>query len=271
MSTEQKKEFSQKLGQRIKALRESFGFSQEDLADRVGLHRVALTQIENARREVSAQELVALSDAFNLSTDVMLDLRKEIEVILKGKETPKKSESQNMRISVPQSKIDKFKEVLLYILNQVGSKPNVGETVLYKLLYFIDFNFYEKYEDQLIGATYIKNKFGPTPVEFAKIVKKMADAGEITVVKASRAGFDQRKYLPNREPDLSTLKAHEIKLIDEVIERLSSMGARQISEYSHGDIPWITTEEQMPIEYESVFYRTPQYSVRDYGDAEGNI
>lgn len=272
MSTAQKNEFRQKLGQRIKVLRESFGFSQEELADRLSLHRVALTQIENAQREVGAEELVALADAFNISTDVLLDLRKEIEVILnENKEAPKKAESQDMRISVPQSKIDKFREVLLYILNQVGSRPNVGETVIYKLLYFMDFDFYEKYEEQLIGATYIKNKYGPTPVEFAKIVKKMTDTGEITPVKALRSGFDQRKYLPNREPDLSKLKAHEIKLIDEVIERLSNMGARQISEYSHGDIPWITTEEQKPIEYESVFYRTPQYSVRDYGEAEGNI
>ena len=43
-------------------------------------------------------------------------------------------------------------------------------TVLYKLLYFIDFDYYEKFEEQLVGATYIKNHFGPTPVEFKKIV-----------------------------------------------------------------------------------------------------
>ena len=271
MGKEKKSDFQKGLGLRIKALREARGLSQEELADEVGLHRVALTQIENAQREVSAQELVALSEAFGVSADILLDLRKEVEVILKEKQAAKKTEPQEIRISVPQSKIDKFKEVLLYILNQVGSKPNVGETVIYKLLYFIDFDFYEKYEDQLIGATYIKNKFGPTPIEFAKIVTKMVEAGEITAVKALRSGFDQRKYLPNREPDLSKLKANEIKLIDEVIERLANMGARQISEYSHGDILWITTEEQQPIEYESVFYRTPQYSVRDYGDAEGNI
>jgi len=30
-------------------------------------------------------------------------------------------------------------------------------TVLYKILYFIDFDYYEKYEEQLMGALYIKN------------------------------------------------------------------------------------------------------------------
>ena len=61
----------------------------------------------------------------------------------------------------------------MYVLSKVGSKPNVGESVLYKLLYFIDFNYYEKYEEQLIGATYIKNHYGPTPIEFVKIVEDM--------------------------------------------------------------------------------------------------
>lgn len=271
MEKDKKSEFQKNLGRRIKALREACELSQEELAKHVGLHRVALTQIENAQREINAEELVRFSRVFQISTDILLDLQKDIEVILEEKKAGKNKQVPEMRISVPEIKVDKFKEVLLYILNHVGSRPNVGETVIWKLLYFVDFDFYEKYEEHLIGATYIKNKFGPTPIESAKILNKMIETGEITTVKSQRAGFDQKKYIPNREPDLSKLKAHEIKLIDEVLARLSHMGARQISEYSHGDIPWVTTEEQVPIDYESVFYRTPQYSVRDYGDSEGTI
>ena len=268
MHNDKKSKFQTNLGQRIKALRETNGWSQEELADQLGIHRVALTQIENAQREVSAEELAAFSKAFEISADILLDLKKDIQVILEEEKKGKKKPVQEMRISVPELKVDKFKEVLLYILNRVGSRPNVGETVIWKLLYFIDFDFYERYEEHLIGATYIKNIYGPTPVESAKILSKMIAAGEIAAVKSQRSGFDQKKYIPNREPDLSKLGAHEIKLIDEVLERLSNMGARQISEYSHGDIPWVTAEEQTRIDYESVFYRTPQYSVRDYGDAD---
>ena len=271
MEKKARSDFQRSLGLRIKALREHHGWSQEELADELGVHRVALTQIENAQREVSAEELAELSKAFEISADILLDLKKDIEVILQEGKSDKKKQVPEMRISVPELKVDKFREVLLYILNRVGSRPNVGETVIWKLLYFIDFDFYERYEEHLIGATYIKNKFGPTPVESAKIVSKMLESGEIIAVKTQRSGFDQKRYIANREPDLSKLKANEIKLIDEVLERLSHMGARQISEYSHGDIPWVTTEEQARIDYESVFYRTPQYSVRDYGDAEGTF
>jgi len=69
-----------------------------------------------------------------------------------------------------------------------------------------------------------------------------------------------------RKPDLTELKASEVELIDEVLCRLSGMNATQISDYSHNDVPWLTTEGGKIIEYEAVFYRTPPYSVREYSE-----
>ena len=171
-----------------------------------------------------------------------------------------------IRINVPAKNLEKFKEILLYILAKVGSKPNIGETVIYKLLYFIDFDYYEKYEEQLIGATYIKNKHGPTPIEFKKIVDKMIKDKEIEKIKSTYFSFPQTKYFPLRKPDLSELKANEMELIEQVLCKLSDMNAIQISEYSRNDVPWLTTENEKEIEYESVFYRTAPYSVREYRD-----
>jgi len=133
-----------KIGNRIKEIREKEGLSQEDLAKRMNISRVAVSQIENGKRRICTEELIALSRVFNVSTDILLDLEKDIEVIFEKRETKKPGEKQEIRISVPQKNIEKFKEVLLYILGEVGSKPNIGQTVLYKLLYFIDFNYYEK-------------------------------------------------------------------------------------------------------------------------------
>lgn len=257
--------FYKAFGGRIKRLRETAGLSQKDLSGSLGINRVSLSQIESGERKISAEELIKLSNIFNVSTDVLLNLDRDIKVVLTDrKERPPRKEE--IRINVPQKNLDKFKEVLLYILNKVGSKPNVGETVIYKLLYFIDFNFYEKYEDQLIGATYQKNHHGPTPIEFTKIVDEMMDGNDLTKVTGKYFKYPQTKYLPLRPPELSKLKAHEIKLIDETLDHLSDMNAAQISEYSHNDVPWLTTEDQGIIEYESVFYRTPAYSVRNYGE-----
>lgn len=257
-----------KIGKRIRELREMLGLSQQDLARRLGTSRPAISQIENGERKVSADELITLSAILNISVENLMDLKKEPEVVLQEREEKGKEPKHQVRINVPRKNIEKFKETLLYILNKVGSKPNIGETVIYKLLYFIDFDFYEKYEEQLMGATYIKNHFGPTPIEFKKIIESMAKEGSIVRVKSEYFNFPQTKYLPLRKPELSHLKAHELELIDEVLNRLSDMNASQISDYSHNDVPWLTTKEGEIIEYETVFYRTPPYSVRDYG---GNI
>lgn len=251
------------LGKRIKILREGLRISQEDLAQKLEIDRAALSLIENDKRALRADELVLLSKALDISIDELLDVQSSTEIILEKAHQPKEKK-EDLRISVPAKNLKKFKEVLLYLLGKVGAKPNVGETVLYKLLYFIDFNYYEKYEEQLIGATYIKNHHGPTPIEFQAIIKDMIDHKEIEVVKSKYFQHQQTKYLPHREPDLSVFTANEIKLIDQVLEKLSSMNATTISEYSHQDVPWIVTPERKKIDYESVFYRTPAYSVRDY-------
>ncbi len=258
--------FYRKLSKKIKCIREKLGLSQDLVAEGLGISRVAVSKIENGERKVKADEIAKLSKIFDVQADVLLDLDKDIEVILEKEIKQKPKKKVGIRINVPQKDLKKFKEVLLYILNKIGSKPNIGETVIYKLLYFIDFNYYEKYEEQLIGATYIKNNYGPTPKEFIKIIEDMKCKKEIVEVKEKYFQYPQRKYLPLRNPDLSVLKANELKMIDEVLDRLSNMNASQISEYSHKDVPWLTAEDGGIIEYESVFYRTPEYSVRSYNE-----
>jgi len=254
-----------KIGKRIKELRESTGVSQQKLAELLKLSRPTITQIEKGERKISADELIKLSDIFNISVESLLDLEKQPEVVLRESKKAKKTKPQ-IRINVPQKNLEKFKEVFLYILNKVGSKPNIGETVIYKLLYFIDFDYYEKYEEQLIGATYIKNRYGPTPMELKKIADQMIEDEEIMKVKSNYFEYPQTKYLPLRKANLSKFKASEIEVIDNILNRLSDMNANEISNYSHNDVPWLTTEDGKIIEYESVFYRTPPYSVREYNE-----
>lgn len=261
-------DFNKSLGGKIKKIRIHLDLSQERIAQMLEISRVAISQIENGERKISAEEIVRLSKILNMSSDILLDIEKDIEINLDLRTETDSNIKQEVRINVPQKYLNKFVEVLLYILKRIGAKPNVGETVLYKLLYFIDFNFYEKYEEQLLGATYIKNNYGPTPKEFGKIVKKMEREKKLIKIEAKFFQYPQQKYIPLIEPDLSILKAHELKMIDDVLKKLSDMNAAQISEYSHNDVPWLTTDEGDVIDYESVFYRTAPYSMRTYRDQD---
>ena len=252
------------IGQRITELRKMKGLSQEDLAKRIKISRPSLAQIELGNRSVSVIVLHILSAILGFSLDDFVSNDFNVhEVESKTGEIIKKPEE---RISVPTLQINKFKNVLLYILEKCAGKPNVGETVLYKLLYFSDFNYYELYEEHLTGAKYRKLHFGPVPQKFDAIIGQMMDKGILKRIKTEYHGYPQTRYLPLMKADLTQLKASEKDIIDRVIEQLSDWSAAAISDYSHNDMPWLASKEGEEINYELAFYRDAPFSVRNYGD-----
>ncbi|MCF6148228.1 MAG: DUF4065 domain-containing protein [Candidatus Kuenenia sp.] len=250
----------------IQRMRKKHNLTQEYLASKIGVSRPTYIQIEHGEKDLTISAAKVLADIFGISfEDFLAGKEPKHEVVLEKTNTGKKADP-GLHIRVTRKNLDKFKQVLLYILENVGGKPNVGETVIHKLLYFIDFDYYEKYEENLMGATYIKNHHGPTSVELGAILKDMQKNGEIEAVKSKYFNHLQKKYLPVKRADLSTLSAQEIAHIDEVLARLSDKNAKEIENYSHEDIPWKVAKEGQPLSYESVFYRDEHYSVRNYDD-----
>ncbi len=255
------------LSKFIQQLRKKNNLTQNFLASKINMSRPTYMQIEQGKRDLTITETEKLAFIFGISFE---DFRRakdsSITAEIKKEKMKSKAKKQEIRISVPQKNLEKFKEVLLYILSKVGGKSNVGEAVIYKLFYFIDFDFYEKFEEQLVGATYIKNHYGPTPVEFKIVVDDMIQGGEVVKVKEKYFNYPQRKYLAVRRPNLDVLSGREIEHIDDVLARLSDKNAKEMENYSHEDIPWKTAEDGKPLSYESVFYRDKHYSVRNYED-----
>ena len=254
-----------KIGQRISELRKNKGLSQEDLAKSVNLSRPSLAQIELGNRGIDIFELRDLSLILGFSLDEIISkdylVAEEVEEKTNGI-----SKKIVERISVPTLQVNKFKNVLLYILEKCSGKPNVGETVLYKLLYFSDFNYYEIYEEHLTGAKYRKLPYGPVPQRFDSLITQMMEREMIQRIKTLYYEKKQIRYLPLVKADLTELKASEKEVIDNVIEQMSDWSASAISSYSHKDMPWLATKEGGEIEYELAFYREAPFSVRNYGE-----
>jgi len=253
------------IGQRIAELRKNKGLSQEDLSKSVKISRPSLTQIENGNRNVDIMEFQRLSIVLGFSLDEFMS--KDFTVVQDVVSiTEKKSKKIEERISVPTLQVNKFKNVLLYILERCAGKPNVGETVLYKLLYFSDFNYYELYEEHLTGAKYRKLPYGPVPQKMDAIINQMIDKGQLQRVKTEYHGYSQTRYLPLEKPNLTELRASEKEIIDRVIEQMSDWSASAISNYSHKDMPWLASKEGEEINYELAFYRDSPFSIRNYGN-----
>ncbi len=261
-----KTKLSQKqIGQRITELRKIKGLSQEDLARSINVSRSSLAQIELGNRSVNILELQQLSMELGFSLDDFMSKDFEIRQEING-ENEQSTNIIEERIAVPVLKVDKFKNVLLYILEKCAGKPNVGETILYKLLYFSDFNYYELYEEHLTGAKYRKLPYGPVPQKLNVIINQMIEGGTLKRVKTEYHGFPQTRYLPLEKADLKELKASETKILDRVIEQMSDWSAAAISNYSHKDLPWLASKEGEEINYELAFYRDAPFSVRNYGN-----
>ena len=96
----------------------------------------------------------------------------------------------------------------------------------------------------------------------------MIESQEIEKIKSNYFKYPQIKYLPHITPDLNVLTGQEKKHIDWELSRFESFSAKDLSELSHRDVPWISSEEGKTIEYESVFYRTKDTSVRNYDEKE---
>jgi transcriptional regulator with XRE-family HTH domain len=252
------------FGKFIQQQRAKHGMTQEYLASELRISRPTYMQIERGEREITVVEAKKLAAIFDMSLESFLAKKEPRRSVTIEKAIEKKSE--DLQIRVTEKNLDKFKQVLLYILNKVGGKPNVGETVLHKLLYFIDFDYFEKFEENLMGATYIKNHHGPTSIELGLIVKDMQEQGELEVVKSQYFKYQQKKYLARKRPSLDILSAREIEHIDDVLARLSDKNAAEIENYSHEDIPWKSAQNGKALSYESVFYRDERYSVRNYDD-----
>lgn len=64
---------ARKLGENVRRRRENEGISQEELADRCGLHRTYVGSVERGERNVSLANIVRLAHALKTSPSLLLE------------------------------------------------------------------------------------------------------------------------------------------------------------------------------------------------------
>lgn len=240
------------LGEKIKLWREDRGVSQEYFAKAVGLSRVAVSGVERGSRCVDAMELVKIAEFFKISTDELL------------------SDDKSKQATIVENNFNfepkKLKNVILYLLEKCGGKPNLGETVLYKLLYFIDFDNFEITGQPMTGINYVNRQFGPVPatMEYCAVIEEMQNSGQLKIFSQEYYGLTQKRYVALSNYEEGSLSLREIKLVDSVINRLSDMSARQIEDYVHADVPWKLTRDKQIIPYCLAWDRQAPFALVDH-------
>lgn len=255
------------FGTTIAKLRSNAKLSQQDVADKLEMARATYASLESGRRQPDLSSIRSVAEFYQVSPSDLINSTVEPLLSVKPHVFNKRDEDIQPRDIDPSFNPEKLREVLAYVLDRVGAKPNVGETVLYKLLYFIDFDYYERYGKSITGLTYIHNHFGPSPVaDFKSVVSGMEAKGELEVVETKYFKNTQKKYLPAKQVPFDQLSARELEHINETISRLGDKTATELSTLSHYDTPWVVARQGKPLDYRDTFYRTKLTAVTEPED-----
>ena len=148
--------------------------------------------------------------------------------------------------------IEKYINAILFFLENI---QNLGRTKLYKLLYFLDFDHYEKYGESVTGESYQNKDLGPVPVNAEDLIDRMKEDGLIDIVSEPVIDFIRHKFIAKVHHDPKVFSSTEIEMLREVAEKWAHHTANEIVSATHGEATWIATEREERIPYPYAYYR----------------
>ena len=146
----------------------------------------------------------------------------------------------------------RLRELVVYISNRSDSDPYFGAIKLNKILYHSDFEAFRRFGVPITGYRYSRLKFGPAPKAVTYAREDLAREGAIRTEEVLIGNFKQIRTIAQREASLDVFTRDEIILVDEVISRLWSQNATEVSDASH-DVRWKVLRNNDPIPYEFAF------------------
>lgn len=147
----------------------------------------------------------------------------------------------------------KFRELVLYISGKSGNDPRFGAVKLNKILYFSDFEAYRRLGQSITGATYRRLNEGPAPREMLPQRDVMLDSGDIAMEHRPYFAGIQQRVVPQREARTDLFTTEELAVVDETIEALWHMTAREASDFSHRELGWLAAAPGETITYDSAW------------------
>ena len=156
---------------------------------------------------------------------------------------------------------EKYKNAILFLSENCGRESLWGKKKMYKLLYFLDFDFFEKYEKPITGDVYHRLQMGPAPYYFDAIAQEMVDGGLLDVNKGkSGPGYnDAYVYKALKDPDLSVFTKDELDMLKRVTRKYGNMTGKQLENLTHREAPYLAIDEGEEMPLELAHYRGTEF------------
>lgn len=154
-------------------------------------------------------------------------------------------------------KIDykKYEAAVKYILSKLGVVE--GRKKLYKLFYYIDFDYFELNNRSITGDIYLKWPMGPVPQQLQAVINDM----DCVIQKSKKTqphhenGTCFYELKSGAVLDFSALTKDEMKMIDRVVAKYGKMSGGQLEALTHSEPPYNAVGDREQIPYEYSYYR----------------
>lgn len=146
---------------------------------------------------------------------------------------------------------EKTINVVLYIAEKLKRRDFHK---IFKILYFSDREFLNRYGVTITGDTYIAMDAGPVPTKTYDMFKIVRGDSYMQDTKNLGRYFAVSNWmfiLPLQKANLDNIAPAEKDIVDAMISRYGDMSYDEIKEKSH-DVAWRSTARDYPISFESM-------------------
>ena len=131
--------------------------------------------------------------------------------------------------------------LVLHFVQHINNKF-LGKTKLMKLLYYTDYEWIQKQGKSITGDAYIAMHYGPVPKHAEETLTRLQKQNVLKSELSKARDYSQERYLALGDPDLTLFMREEIDHMDEIARRFEFWTAKQMSDSTHEDWPWLSTE-----------------------------
>jgi uncharacterized phage-associated protein len=149
----------------------------------------------------------------------------------------------------------KYKNAILFFAQRIQN-GTLGKLKMMKLLYYLDFDYFEKYGSSVTGDQYLRFENGPVPRMAEKILKEMGGKEiKITVRKMGKGYNDQHHIEALANFAVDVFSKEELLMLEEIASKWEKFTGAEMKSATHGEAPWISTKPNEVIDYNLTFYR----------------
>jgi|GEM_PF-4964918 len=211
--------------ERIRQARKSKGYTQDFVAQQLGMSRPSYIKFEAGFKEFGE---LTLNQAERLKELLGEDVTEPIADI--------------------QRRMKKYRDMILALIHfGKGEYGGITKTKLAKMLYFAEAQTYLNQGRTMSGLVYRKLPQGPVAYEYLQLVDDMSDRQILNIRQLNLA-----QMISTVEPVETSglrLEDNELKLLEDIALKWKDKRTDAIVNYSHEHPTWLEAEDYQPIDW----------------------